>query len=120
MKRLILKLICVTILVFYVGSFSAMGSKIERNNQLVKFYENYINEKISSCHLKFQLKESRSENLQKCAAMEIIKAIFLKRDREALIEEMINSNVGVKEYKIEYFLNKKFFESNDLHKGKKS
>ena len=73
-----------------------------------------INETISKCHSKAQLKESKSANLQSCAAEKLKKANFLSMNKEMLIKEMVNKGIDAKQYKIEYFLNKKFSEYSNI------
>ena len=119
MKRRILPVIFATILVLFLGSLPALCDDIEKNSQLKKYYDDFINEKISNCHSKAQLKESKSTNLQNFAIIEIKKANFFIANKEMLIEEMVISNIGVKQYKIDYFLNRKFFENNENLHGKK-
>jgi hypothetical protein len=43
--------------------------------------------------------------------MEIKKAAFFSENKERLIKEMDKRDIGVKQYKIEYFLNKKFYKN---------
>ena len=116
MKRQILPIIFVTILAFFLGALPAICEEIDKNNQLkIKiFYENFINEKISKCYSKAQLKESKSVHLQSCAAVNIKKANFLSKNKEMLIKEMLKKDIGAKQYKIEYFLNKKFCEYSKI------
>jgi len=112
----------VTILAFFLGALPAICEEIDKNNQLkIKiFYENFINEKISKCYSKAQLKESKSAHLQNYAAMEIKKATFLSENKEMLIKEMVKRDMGVKQYKIEYFLNRQFYGNNGKLQGKLS
>ena len=118
MKRQILPVILVTILASFLGISSANCVEVDKNTQLKKYYENFINEKISKCRSKAQLKESRSAHLQNCAAVESKKATFLSENKEMLIKEMLKRDIGVKSYKIEYFLNKIFYENNGTSNGK--
>jgi hypothetical protein len=73
-----------------------------------------INETISKCHSKAQLKGSKSENLQNCAVAKLKKANFLSKNKEMLIKEMVKRGIDTKQYKIDYFLNKKFSEYSKL------
>ena len=118
MKRQILPVMFVTILAFFSVNSSAICEEINKNTQLKQYYENFINEKISKCHSKAQLKDSKSTHLQNCAAKEIKKATFLSGNKEGLIQELLKGEIGVKPYKIEYFLNKKFYENNRRPKEK--
>jgi hypothetical protein len=50
--------------------------------------------------------------------MKIKKAIFLSENKEMLIKNMFKMNIGVKQYKIEYFLNQKFYEYSTIEDSK--
>ena len=83
------------------------------NEQLAKFYENYIFEKIDKNQSKASLKTSRSKNLRLVGAKAEKQAAFLTLKRDILVDEMMKQHIGQKPYKIEYFLNKRFSEYND-------
>jgi hypothetical protein len=57
--------------------------------------------------------DSRSENLRSCSRLAILKAIFLSGNREQLIREMVANDVAMKAYKVDYYLNKRFYENLD-------
>jgi hypothetical protein len=118
MKRQILTVISVMIFAFFLGALSAICAEIDNDSQLMKYYENFINDKIAKCHSKAQLKDSKLVHLQSCAAKEIKRAAFLSENKEMLIQEMVKRDIGMKQYKIEYFLNKKFYESNGTFRRK--
>ena len=113
MKRLILSAIFMTIFASFLGNLSAI-SEDGQNTQIIKYYEDMINETISKCHSKAQLKESKSVHLQNCAAVKLRKANFLSKNKEMLIKEMVKRGIGAKQYKIEYFVNKKFCEYSNI------
>lgn len=113
MKIKILSVIFMMIFAAFLGNLSAI-SEDGQNTQMIKYYENMINETISKCHSKAHLKESKSVHLQSCAAVKLKKANFLIKNKEMLIKEMVKRNIGEKQYKIEYFLNKKFYEYSDI------
>jgi hypothetical protein len=119
MRKRTLLVIFVTIFVFFLGSLPAICDDTEKNSQLLKYYENSINDKISKCHSKAQLKKSKSTNLQNCALTGIKKANYYSANKEMLAKEMVVNNVGVKQYKVDHFLNKKFFENNEILHGKR-
>ena len=113
MKRQILSVIFVAILAIFFGPLSAI-CEVDNNTHLINHYVNFINEKISKCHSKAKLIESKSVHLQNRAAKEIKKAVFLNENRESLIKEMVKRDIGAKQYKIESFLNNKFHEHSDI------
>jgi hypothetical protein len=113
MKRMFISVIFMTIFASFLGNLSAI-SEDGQNTQIIKYYENMINETISKCHSKANLKESKSVHLQSCAAEKLKKAKFLSKNKEMLIKEMVKKDIAAKQYKIEYFLNKKFFEYSKI------
>ena len=113
MKRIFLSVIFMTIFASFLGNLSAI-SEDGQNTQMIKYYENMINETISKCHSKAHLKESKSVHLQSCAAVKLKKANFLIKNKEMLIKGMVKRDIDAKQYKIEYFLNKKFYEYSNI------
>jgi hypothetical protein len=78
--------------------------------ELTKFYGACISSEIYKCQAKTYLSKSRSAKLRCYATKASKKATFLQKNKDMLINEMIKNDIGVKPYKIEYFLNKKFYE----------
>jgi hypothetical protein len=115
MKRIFLSVIFMTIFASFLGKLSAISEDSQNTHTQIKnYYENMINETISKCHSKAQLRESKSANLQSCAAVKLKKANFLSKNKEMLINEMVKKAIDAKQYKIEYFLNKKFREYSNI------
>lgn len=85
-------------------AFSQMTSA-ERNEA----YEAYINDFILKCEQKNSMMDSMSENIRGEVVTSLMKANFYKKNKELLIQDLAKNNVEPKPYKIEYFLNKKFF-----------
>ena len=83
------------------------------NEQLNNFYENFISEKIAKSHSKTDLKNLRSENLRLAGEKAEKEAEFLARNKDILVYEMVDQNIGKKPYKVEHYLNKRFKEYND-------
>ena len=77
---------------------------------LKEFYEICIEKKIAKCQSKIILKTSRSKNLQLTAESASEQISFLTLNKATLINEMIELNIGQKPYKIEYYLNSRFYE----------
>lgn len=95
--------------VILIGAISAAGQSGE-NEQLKKYYKDYISKCISKNQSKAGLQTSKSANLRSCGALSKQKAIYLTNNQNMLINEMIKNQVGTKPYKIEYYLNKRFHE----------
>jgi hypothetical protein len=82
-----------------------------------KYYESCIVKKIVKCDSKFVLlSSSKSINLQDYAKMEAQKARFLRAEKEVLVKEMTEMQLEPKHYKVELFLNSRFFERNSYKK----
>ena len=81
------------------------------NEQLKKYYKDYISKCISKNQSKAGLQASRSANLRSCGALSKQKVIFLTNNQNMLVDEMIKNNVGKKPYKIDHYLNQKFHKA---------
>ena len=101
------KLILILIFVVAAGVYPAFSQMTpsERNEA----YEAYINDFIIKCEQKTSMMESVSENIRGEVATSLMKANFYKKNKELLIQDLAKNNIEPKPYKIEYFLNEKFF-----------
>ena len=101
-------LILAGILAALMGSLFLAGNPTTDKSAPI-FYENCINKQIRRGLLKEHLyKYSRFEHIRKSAALAIKKAVFLRINRDRLIEEMTEQKVGKKHYHIQAYLDKKF------------
>lgn len=96
-----------------VGVFAAAGFAGEKV-QVKKLYSDYITKAIEKNQSKATLRRSRSTNLQSAAAVAIRKARFFSVNRTRLIDEMVKEQVGLKYYLMDYYLNKKFHETQTI------
>jgi hypothetical protein len=110
MKTFLIPIVLSVVLVF--GAFSASGD-IEVGQDPAAFYTNCIDKKITCCDCKGGMWNSRSKNLRSCSRLAILKAIFLSANREQLIREMVANDVALETYKVDYYLNKRFYENLD-------
>jgi hypothetical protein len=95
-------------IIIFIGVFPSTCTSSDKK-ELAKLYEACISCEIQKCEAKTALCKSRSAKLRSCAAKKLKKMEFLKNNKDMLIKEMIKNDIGVKPYKIEYFLNKKFY-----------
>ncbi|UCE55813.1 MAG: hypothetical protein JSV31_10275 [Desulfobacterales bacterium] len=72
-------------------------------------YSAAIDKVILHCKNKTDLRHSRSEHLRRSAALSCMKAAYLKGYKDELIQEMIKADIGTSSYKIQYYLNQRFF-----------
>ena len=90
-----------------------IAAESQSDEQLNKFYENYISEKIVKSQSKTNLKTSRSENLRLAAEKAEKQATFLTRNKDILVDEMIKQDIGQKPYKIEKYLKNRYSDYSD-------
>lgn len=72
-------------------------------------YAAYIDQCIRKCDNKASLASSRSRNLREGADNARMKATFLRDFRDQLIEDLFAENVALKPYKLDYFINQRFY-----------
>ena len=106
------RVFCVISLLGFVITMgmAPLTAQSESKDQLKKFYRNCIEKKISNCKAKTALKNSRSENLQMKANLAQKQLIFFTNNKNELIDEMIDQQIGYKQYKVEHYLNRRFYE----------
>lgn len=78
---------------------------------LRSYYEACVDEAIVICQCKAVRSDSRSVNVRRMAAIAAAKESFLTSHRDQLVGEMLAQEIGLKPYKINYYLNKRFFET---------
>jgi hypothetical protein len=93
-----------------------IAAESQSDEQLYKFYDNYVSEKIAKRQSKTNLKTSRSENLQRTAEKAEKQVRFLTLNKDILVDGMIKQDIGQKPYKIEKYLNKRFSEYSDCQR----
>jgi hypothetical protein len=104
------------VMVIFVSSFMIMigatqtSAESQSDEHQKKIYETCIVKKIVKCQSKTILKTSRSENLQLTAKIAANQARFLSLNKDTLVNEMMEEGIGQKPYKIERYLNSRFYE----------
>jgi hypothetical protein len=68
-----------------------------------------IDDCIYKCKAKIKLSESRSKNLRETAALSALKAQYLSANKKKLIDQMLETDLPLKKYKVHHFLNEDFF-----------
>lgn len=105
------------IIVAFVAIFPMLNNdrgvaQPQNHEQLNSFYENCILNKIDKCQSKMiLLKTTRSKNLQQAAEKAKEQYRFLLLNKNALIDEMHEQRIGQKNYKVERYLNRRFYET---------
>ena len=101
-------LILIAVGVFFIIGHAAGG--ISQKAALRAFHEVVIDNLISNCKYKEgSMRDSRSVHLRQAAAISCLKAAYLKSHKEMLLENLITAEIGEKPYKIQYYLNSKFY-----------
>ena len=111
MKTKVLHIVLLVITMVFMGTSLAI-SQSEADAKLMKFYETCILNQISNCQAKAALKTSKSANLRSCAAVSSKKAVFFVNHKDMLIEEMLKNEMDLKTYKVQYYINKRYFDMN--------
>jgi hypothetical protein len=114
MNFLILAIVLLTVLPLCVyGQMKNMDNKDE-------IYEKTINQIISCCNSKSRLANSEHDKIRMTGELALRKAEFCVIYKRLLIEEMIQMDLPPKVYKINYFINSKFYETerNSLSTGR--
>jgi hypothetical protein len=103
----------ITIFVFTLIFILALSSQCLSSNkkERAEIYKNSIKEQIASCNAKIRFIDSKSHNLQRYCQLQLQKAEFLSKYKEILIMEMIEQEIPTKDYKIQYFLNSRFYKA---------
>jgi len=91
-------------------NIAAQSQPVEQQK---KFYKTCLSEKIVKHQAKTILKNSRSKNLRLDAETAAQKATFLTLNSNMLVEEMIEEDIDLKRYQIDFYINKRFYELRD-------
>ncbi len=93
---------------------STTVSQTTTTAKLETYYEAYIDACILKCESKGSMRDSRMKHIRQEAAKHSLKADFLKRHKAELIEELVGKDIGTKHYKINYYLNNRFYNELKL------
>ena len=106
-------IVAALIVVFIIASAVKIGAQSQSVDPQKKFYETCLYEKIVKHQAKTILKNSKSKNLRLDAETAAQKATFLNQNKNMLVEEMIEQDIDLKRYQIDFYLNKRFYELRD-------
>lgn len=100
----------------------AIGGDVNSDPALRAHYAEYIDQIIMHCEQKTGLRYSVSRNLRDSSSIYLMKADFYKKNRELLIEDMLDKEIQAKPYTVHYFLNQRFYaiiheDNPDIVKG---
>ncbi|MGD1969132.1 MAG: hypothetical protein PVF86_16700 [Desulfobacterales bacterium] len=72
--------------------------------------EAIVDDYIAACERKSAMLDSSSANIRRDAMLACLRATFCRTSKDALLDEMLASNVEPKPYKVRHFLNARFDE----------
>jgi len=114
LKKLVLLLGIILLMLIWVSPITAQDSK---EGKYISSYRMIVNERILKCEIKATRYNSNSKNIRKEAALSKLQAKYLKNNKEKLVQNMIDNDIGTKPHQVNYYLIKNFFanlRSNDL------
>jgi hypothetical protein len=106
-------IVAALIAILIIASAVKIGAQSQSVDPQKKFYETCLSEKIFKHQAKTILKNSKSKNLRLDAETAAQKATFLNQNSNMLVEEMIEQDIDLKRYQIDFYLNKRFYELRD-------
>jgi hypothetical protein len=103
----------IAVFVFSLFFILALSSQCLSQSETEKadFYRKSIEEQIAKCNAKIRFIDSKSQNLRHYCQLELQKAEFFSNAKEILLMEMIEKEIEAKDYKIQYFLNSRFYKA---------
>jgi hypothetical protein len=99
----------VAVLVLTCISLAVGGNNTTTKLEIL--YVDYIEELISKCESKAARYDSKCQNIRRASSLYSLKAAFYRSHKVALVNDMIEEDVGTKAHRIHYYLNKRFFDT---------
>jgi hypothetical protein len=100
-----------------IGAIPASGDESPADQQK-SYYLKCINEEIDHYSCKVTLTSSRSKNLQVYGEQAALKTIFLSRNRDALVQEMITKKVSMQPQAVQQYLRQRFSLETSMQAAK--
>ncbi len=85
--------------------------QLESGADLRSSYEAMFEDFLKKTESKARLSNSKSENLRQAAHLASLKVNYLTNQKNILINEMIQKNIPLKNYRVQHFLNEHFFSN---------
>lgn len=95
---------------FFLAILTSASLAVSDGTQQEDFYNTCIDNKIARCESKSIFDDSRSNTLCDYAGLNQRKAEFYKNNRTELVNAMVEEDVTMKPHRVDYFLNKAFYE----------
>jgi hypothetical protein len=107
MKKTFAIVSMVTLLSLF-GAQSAM-SLDTKTTELESLYGKYVDGHITRCESKSARINSKSEHIQREAALHTLMGAYFRDHRDELVKEMVAKDIGTKKHQVDYYLKSKFF-----------
>jgi len=103
----------ISVLVIALWLIVALSSQCLSSSEMeiAEIYRSRIEAKIANCNAKIRYIDSDSQELYQYGQLELQKAEFLRNAKESLIMEMIEREIPATDYRIQHFLNSRFYET---------
>jgi hypothetical protein len=93
-----------------IALFPSISESSDKDG-VINYYRACIMKEIDGCNAKVELYQpSKSGNLRNYGKLKEQKLIFLTKQKDLLIERMIEAQIAPKQHKVEVFLNSTFFK----------
>lgn len=100
---------CFVITFAILVCFSTAICQMDNEARMSTSYGQMIDHCIKKCESKAAMSYSKSKNIRKASMLAAIKMEYLRAYKEKLIQQMVEKEIQLKAYKVQYFLNKQFF-----------
>ena len=101
---IVMAMVCLTA---GIWALPAYGDESPADQQK-SYYLKCINEEIDNYSCKVALTNSRSKNLQAQGEKAALRTVFLSRNRDALVQEMVAQKVSLRPQAVQQFLRQRF------------
>jgi hypothetical protein len=85
------------------------ASEQQELSNLEAYFARVIDDTVGRCEAKSKMRDSWSPKVRHSAAVACLKSAYFKTYKDELIQGMIADGVGKKAYKVNAYLNKRFF-----------
>ncbi|MBW1980530.1 MAG: hypothetical protein JRJ12_04870 [Deltaproteobacteria bacterium] len=98
--------------ILILGTFAMAMFAYANDVALKSYYNDCIEKRIARCERMVAMLGSRCDSISRCARINTLQLKFLRENKDKLVQDMFVRDIGMKSYRVEYFLSKKFFEVN--------
>jgi hypothetical protein len=99
----------ITLAVFASLAVVAIAGAENNDAALRAQYAEQVDVILMHCDQKSRFSRSAGRHLRQCASMNCQKSSFIRNNRQLLLDEMARDCIQAKPYKVEYFINERFF-----------